>query len=187
MFKTTIDEKTIKKLNFVLDLSKNNMYYCSQSLNNSTWGVHKRLDRKYLLVEADVLPGIFLKVLEAKKLLTDGHAKNTSEAVRMVGISRGAYYKYKDSVFPYNNIEDNSIITVNAVLNDVPGVLMAFVSAFYDMGANILTINQNIPVDSLALISISARTDSMMHTVNELLDVLGKIRGVRSVNNVSTH
>lgn len=143
------------------------------------------MDKKYLLVEADVLPEIFLKVLETKKLLSDGKAKNTSEAVRMVGISRGAYYKYKDSVFPYNNMANNSIITVNAVLNDMPGVLMAFVSAFYDMGANILTINQNIPVDNVAMVSVSARTDSMMHSVDELIEELSKIRGVRSVNNIS--
>lgn len=145
------------------------------------------MDKKYLLIDANVLPEIFLKVLDAKRLISNGEAKNTSEAVKTVGISRGAFYKYKDCVFPYNKMSERSILTVQAVLLDSPGVLMSFVSAFYDMGANILTINQNIPSDGFALVSISARTDSMMHSVEELFSALKGIRGVKSVLNVSNH
>lgn len=142
------------------------------------------MSKQYLLIEADVLPEIFRKVIEAKALISDRKAKNTSEAVRMVGISRGAYYKYKDSVFPYRPAE-NSILTVQAVLTDNPGILMAFVSVFYDFGANILTINQNIPSDGYAMVSVSARVDAMLRPVQELLLELGRVEGVRSVSSVS--
>ncbi len=144
------------------------------------------MTKKYLLVEADVLPEIFQKVLEAKALISQNKAKNTSEALRMVGISRGAYYKYKDSVFPYRSAE-SSILTVQAVLSDNPGVLMAFVSVFYSFGANILTINQNIPADGFAMVSVSARIDAMIRPLEELLLELGKVDGVRSVSSVSDH
>lgn len=141
--------------------------------------------KQYFLVDADALPEIFSHVVAAKRLLADGKAANTSEAVRMAGISRGAFYKYRDAVFPYTSVEERSIITVQAMLADQPGVLMAFVSAFYDMGANILTINQNIPVGGIAVVSISARTDSMSEQVAVLLERLRRIKGVQSVDSIS--
>ena len=103
-------------------------------------------DTKLLLVDADALPEVFLKVIEAKQYLASGAAVNTSEAARMAGISRSAFYKYKNAVFPYKDKGASRLITVHAVLQDRPGVLMALISAFYSAGANILTVNQNIPV-----------------------------------------
>ena len=115
----------------------------------------------YLWVEQDVLPEVFTKVIQAKQYLLDGEASSTSEAVRMAGISRSVFYKYKDAVYPYNRKLSNHMITVQAMLLDRPGVLMSLVSAVYAKGANILTINQNIPVNGRALISISARVDHL--------------------------
>lgn len=138
--------------------------------------------KKYLLVDEDAAPEIFLKVLEVKKLLAEGTVRHASEAVRRVGISRGAYYKYKDSVFPYSGAEETSIITVQALLSDKPGVLAAFLSAFHAKGANILTVNQNIPVDGVAVVSVSARTDVMLYSVDELMEGLSEVRGVQSVD-----
>lgn len=77
------------------------------------------------------------------------------------------------------------MITVQAVLLDRPGVLMALVSGFYAKGANILTINQNIPVNGRALVSISARVDRMDSSVEELLDQLKQIDGVLSIDSIS--
>ncbi len=106
----------------------------------------------YLLVDASSLPEVYGKVLQAKQLLANREASSTSEAVRMVGISRSVFYKYKDAVFPYNKKQSSQILTIQAVLLDRPGVLMSLMAVFYDVGANILTINQNIPVDGRALI-----------------------------------
>ena len=111
---------------------------------------------KLLLVSADALPEVFRLVVEAKQYLMSGAAANTSEAARMAGISRSAYYKYKDSVYPYQSKGASRLVTIHAVLEDRPGVLMALISSFYDAGANILTVNQNIPVMGAALVSISA-------------------------------
>ena len=90
----------------------------------------------------------------------------------MAGISRSVFYKYKDSVYPYQPEATNRILTIQAVLYDRPGVLMSLVSEFYGAGANILTINQNIPVSGKAMVSISARINNMMGTVDELLALL---------------
>ena len=139
----------------------------------------------YLLVEQDVLPEVFTNVIQAKQYLLDGEASSTSEAVCMAGISRSVFYKYKDAVYPYNRKLSNHMITVQAMLLDRPGVLMSLVSAVYAKGANILTINQNIPVNGRALISISARVDHLDSSVEELLEQLRQVEGVLSIDSIS--
>jgi len=139
----------------------------------------------YLLVDKKVLPQVFSKVVEAKQYLINSEAANTSEAARMAGISRSVFYKYKDAVYPYNNRVTDRIITIQVVLYDKPGVLMALISGFYSVGANILTINQNIPVNGKALVSISARVDNMVGSVADLLVLLRQISGVQTIENIS--
>ena len=137
---------------------------------------------KLLLVSADALPEVFRRVVEAKQYLMSGAAANTSEAARMAGISRSAYYKYKDSVYPYQSKGASRLVTIHAVLEDRPGVLMALI---YDAGANILTVNQNIPVMGAALVSISARVDTVKIPVDFLLDSLRKVDGVQTIENIT--
>ena len=139
----------------------------------------------YLLVEQNVLPEVFGKVIQAKQFLLNGEASSTSEAVRMAGISRSVFYKYKDAVYPYNRKLSSQMITIQAVLLDRPGVLMSLISAMYATGANILTINQNIPVNGRALVSISARVDRMDSSVEELLERLKQVDGVLSIDSIS--
>ena len=138
----------------------------------------------YLLVDASSLPEVYGKVLQAKQLLANREASSTSEAVRMVGISRSVFYKYKDAVFPYNKKQSSQILTIQAVLLDRPGVLMSLMAVFYDVGANILTINQNIPVDGRALISVSARTEAMEMPVEDLLEKLRNVEDVLSIQSI---
>lgn len=139
----------------------------------------------FLLVDKDVLPEVYSKVIQAKQLLMNGEASSTSEAARMAGISRSVFYKYKDAVYPYNRRAVSQLVTIQAILNDKPGVLMSLASVFYNVGANILTINQNIPVGGKAVVSISARVDNMTGTVQELLSLLGQVEGVQTIHNIS--
>ena len=133
---------------------------------------------QYLLVDTKVLPEIFLKVVQAKHLLASGQAKNSSEAARMMGISRSAFYKYK------SNVSEN-IITVYAALLDQPGVLSRFLGELYQVGANILTINQNIPVDSVAPVSISVSLEGLTVSREELFTTLRQLEGVVEVRRIS--
>jgi len=54
----------------------------------------------------------FIKVVEAKRILASGAIKNVNEAVRKVGISRSAYYKYKDHIFPFYETSQGKVITL---------------------------------------------------------------------------
>ena len=133
---------------------------------------------KYYLVEAKALPEVFLKVAEAKRLLETGEVKTIHQAAVMTGISRSAYYKYRDSIMPFQDLTAGRIMTFHLVLKDEPGVLSAILSLFATCEANILTINQSIPTNGCASVSISAETRSMSVTIEELLESVGKIAGV---------
>lgn len=136
-------------------------------------------ETRYLLVDAEVLPEIFPKIIEVKQLLTRKNGMSVHEAVNTVGISRSAYYKYKDSVFPFNEISTNSIITLHLIVEDSAGVLSKILSTIANTKANILTINQNIPVNGLADVTVALETHGMEQSMETLLSALEQIPGVR--------
>lgn len=115
---------------------------------------------KLVVVNSSVLPEIILKVLEAKRIKARGDVKSSADACRKVGISRSAYYKYKDSVFAYEEKLTNKIVSLYLVLKDEKGALSSILTNLYEMGANILTVNQNIPIDSVATVTISVKLES---------------------------
>ena len=134
--------------------------------------------QKYYLVAADALPEVFLRVAEAKRMLQVGEAATVGEAARMVGISRSAFYKYKDAVQPFQNMHAGHIITFYALLKDNPGVLSSYLSIFANSGANILTINQTIPTNGCAGVTVSAETSDMTETMDEMISHLAAAEGV---------
>lgn len=140
-----------------------------------------------LLVDAQALPDIYEKVLEAKRLLAAGRASSAAEAARMTGISRSAFYKYKDAVFPYSGTESGRLLTVHCILEDRPGVLSNLLAAFAAADANILTVNQSIPVDALASVSISASTDRLCMPFADFVRSLGQLDGVQSIARIERH
>ena len=113
---------------------------------------------KYYIVEASALPEVFLKVAEVKRLISTGEADKVSDATRRVGISRSAFYKYKDAILPFQNMMAGRIITFQMTLQDTAGLLSKLLTVFANAGANILTINQTIPVGGMASVTISAET-----------------------------
>ena len=128
--------------------------------------------QKFYLVAADALPEVFLRVAEAKRMLHVG------EAARLVGISRSAFYKYKDAVQPFQNMHAGHIITFYALLKDNPGVLSNYLSIFANSGANILTINQTIPTNGCAGVTISAETGDMSEELDDLMTRAAAAEGV---------
>ena len=133
---------------------------------------------KYYIVAAEALPEIFVKVAEAKRLMQTGEADTVGEATRLAGISRSAFYKYKDSVQPFNDMKAEHILTFYAMLKDVAGVLSSVLAHFAASGANILTINQSIPTNGCAAVTISAETGQMAETLEQLLGDVKALDGV---------
>ena len=133
---------------------------------------------KYYIVEAAALPEVFLKVAEAKRLIATGQASTVNEATKMTGISRSAFYKYRDSVQPFQKMNVSRVITFQFVLHDEPGVLSAILSTYAQHDANILTINSITPSNGCALVTISAETTEMAVSLDELLRLLTATSGV---------
>ncbi len=133
----------------------------------------------HLLVDSSVLPEVFTKVIEVKKILSKGTIKTVNEAVKLAGISRSAYYKYKDYVFPFYETSRGKVLTLFFVVEDFSGILSSIINHIAQSRANILTINQNIPINGLADVTISVETAGMIKDVEDLLSDIGKIEGVR--------
>ena len=133
---------------------------------------------KYYIVEASALPEVFLKVAEAKRLLSTGEASTVNEATRMTDISRSAFYKYRDAVLPFQNMMTGRIITFQLLLHDEPGLLSSVLDVFAVNRANIITINSIVPTNGTAVVTISAETMDLTIQLEELLRQLRQARGI---------
>lgn len=133
---------------------------------------------KYYIVESSALPEIFHKVAEAKRMLETGETDKVNEATRAVGISRSAFYKYRDAISPFQNLLAGRIITFQMMLKDKAGVLSEILSIFANCGANILTINQSIPTGGRAMVTISAETGNLSCSLEELRQTISERKGV---------
>ena len=133
---------------------------------------------KFYIVEASALPEVFLKVAEAKRLLKTGEASTVNDATRMTGISRSAFYKYRDSVLPFENMKTGRIITFQFLLQDQQGLLSSMLSIFAAHGANIQTINSIMPTNGCAILTISAETTDLTVSLEDLLHDVTQVEGV---------
>jgi chorismate mutase len=140
---------------------------------------------KYYIVEATALPEVFLKVAETSYNLETGKAATIGEAVKQTGISRSAFYKYRDSIKPFFNTSSTNMVTFHMVLQDEPGVLSGILREFANSVVNILTINQSIPINGVASVTISAENAGTNGSMEELLDSISKLNGVTKIEIVA--
>ncbi|MBR5616572.1 MAG: ACT domain-containing protein [Oscillospiraceae bacterium] len=133
---------------------------------------------KYYIVEASALPEVFVKVAEAKRLLSTGEASTVNEATKMTDISRSAFYKYRDAVLPFQNMMTGRVITFQFLVHDRPGLLAEMLDLFPECGANIQTINSIVPVNGTAVLTISAETMDLSVSLEEMLRRLRAFPGV---------
>ena len=133
---------------------------------------------KYYIIESSALPEIFLKVAETKRMLSTGEVSTVNEATKRMGISRSAFYKYRDAILPFQNMMKGRIITFQLMLHDEPGVLSALLMVFAKEKANVLTINSIIPTNGHALVTISAELTDVAVSLEDMLAELGNTPGV---------
>ena len=138
------------------------------------------MKRHFLMVDAAVLPEVFLKVLKAKELLASGEARNISAATRAVDLSRSTFYKYKDCIFDARSTQQ--IITVLATLLDENGALQALLGGISAAGGSVVTINQATPENGAAKVEVTVRTDTLRVSIEEMLAQLAQQRAVVEVH-----
>ena len=124
---------------------------------------------QFFIVDASILPEVFLKVMEAKRMLETGDVNTVNEATLKVGISRSAFYKYRDMVRPFRDMRNGHIVHFQLLLKNETGVLSALLNDFARCVANILTINQSIPAGECAIVHLGIETSQLAMALDELL------------------
>ncbi|MDD5945811.1 MAG: ACT domain-containing protein [Clostridia bacterium] len=137
--------------------------------------------KNYYIIDKSVLPEVFIKVMEVKNLLESGREKTVQEAVNKVGISRSAFYKYRDAIFPLYEHSRGKNVTFSANVDNRAGLLSTLLNAIANAGANILTINQTIPINGIANVTITVETQDINTDMGEFIDKMNEIEGVRSL------
>lgn len=135
----------------------------------------------YYIIKRRALPEVFLKVVQAKALIEREKAMTVQEAVEFVGISRSSFYKYKDTIFPFYENSRGSVITFAVKIDDEPGLLSTVIKRIADYRANILTINQTIPINGVANLTISIEILPQTGDIQELLDLIDTYEGIHNV------
>lgn len=136
---------------------------------------------KYYVVKKKALPEVLLKVVEAKKLLESERALTVQEATEQVGLSRSSFYKYKDDIFPFHDNTRGKTITVVVQMDDEPGLLSGVLKQIADYNANILTIHQTIPINGVALLTMSIEIPTDTRDVSEMLEEIETKDGVHYI------
>lgn len=136
---------------------------------------------EYLVISTSVLPDVFNKVALAKCCLEDGTYSSVSEAVKKIGVSRSAYYKYKDNIFTADYYGKDKIVNLSCVLADRAGVFSALTAKLYRLDFNILSVNQSLPVNGTASVSLSVLKNNVNLDINESVRAITEIDGVISV------
>jgi len=140
------------------------------------------MKNKYLVIDKQILPDVFEKVLKAKELIRSGKVKGITDAVKDVGISRSTFYKYKDYVFALSEGNLGKKVTISLLLEHETGVLSDILNQIAEKKGNILTINQNIPINNIANVSITFDISNLVIDVDELMDDIKNRTGVIMTN-----
>ena len=138
-------------------------------------------DDTFYLVREDILPEAMKKTLEVKKLIERGKVDSVAEAVQRVDMSRSAFYKYRDAVFPFHTMVKEKLITLFFHLEDRSGTRSHLLSVVANAGCNVLTIHQTIPIQGRANVTLSLNTNGMTEEINQLMSKLRRLEFVEKV------
>ena len=127
---------------------------------------------KYYVVSGDILPDVLEQVMQARILLQSGKAKRISEAVKMVGISRGTYYKYKDAVFSFNAEQSNRKAIISMILRNEKGTLSKVLSLVSVKQVTVLAINQTIPINGIANVALTLDISDLEISIQSLVSLI---------------
>ncbi|MDF2541217.1 MAG: hypothetical protein K0S47_935 [Herbinix sp.] len=140
---------------------------------------------QYFIVKKKAVPEVLLKVVEAKRLLDSERVMTVQEAADAVDISRSSFYKYRDDIFPFYESTRGKTITFMLQIDDKPGLLSKVLNQVAKGEANILTIHQSIPVNGIALITLSIEILPQTMSISNLIDSIETMDGIHYVKIVS--
>ena len=134
----------------------------------------------YLIVHKSILPDYFEKVIQVRKLLENGKAKDVSQAVKIAGLSRSTYYKYKDWILEPSAMNEGRMAVISVMLSHEPGVLSSLLAKISEVGGSVVTITQSMPIHSIAQVTLSIDVSNIPGALEDLMADIGKIPGVEN-------
>ena len=123
----------------------------------------------YFVVRTKALPTVLKKVVEVKSILENEKGVSIAEATEKAGISRSSFYKYKEDIFPFYDSSKGKTVTLVMQMHDELGFLSKICSKISEYRANILTIHQSIPVNSIATLTVSIEIREDTSDVNAMI------------------
>ena len=152
---------------------------------NHLWEVDKVSEEQYYIVKKKALPEVLLKVVEAKRLIDSERVMTVQEATDAVEISRSSFYKYRDDIFPFYEHTRGKTITFMIQMDDTPGLLSKVLSHVARSQANILTIHQTIPVNKIAMLTLSVEILPQTESISIMLDTIEGLEGIHYVKTLA--
>ena len=140
------------------------------------------MEISHIIIDYNIAPDVFKRVITAKKLIASGKCKSVNDALGQTNLSRTAFYKYKNHIFARDEIQSGAIATLAFTLDDVTGILSEILRVLAAGDMSVLTINQNIPVNGVANITISLRVNDVSANLDDVIESLKKIDGVNKVH-----
>ncbi len=132
----------------------------------------------YYVIHKKVLPDYFEKVIEIKEIISLG--VNISDACKKVGLSRSTFYKYKDYVNkPSMKVGKRIILSLKLV--DEPGALSNILNEVASNNANVLAINQEVPIHNIAFVTLTIAMSNSNISVQSFIEELKKGKNVIDV------
>ena len=141
---------------------------------------------KLYIVREEALSTVLVKTLYVKELLETKKVSSITEAIEKAGISRGAYYKYKDLIMPFYDMQSEKKVTFLMVLEDVKGVLSKILNIMAKYNVNVITINQNVPINNVANVTITVDTFDLKIKIEDLIKKIAATEGVKKVDIISS-
>lgn len=142
--------------------------------------------KKFYLIREDVLPESVVKTLKIKDILKNNPSLSIFEAVKQFDLSRSAFYKYRDTIFPIDEkMESTREFTLILYVNDIVGMLAQVLNTLSSLQLSVLTIHQSIPMDGRATITLSLDakgTDLEIDDVMEALKIIDHISKVELIS-----
>jgi len=142
--------------------------------------------KTFYLVRGDFLPEAMRKTLDVKEYLERGKAESVYDAVKKADLSRSAFYKYRDAVFPLQSIQHTQIITLFFHLIDQSGTLSQLLDTVAKAGGNILTIHQTIPIHGKANVTLSLDVEHLKIELDQLIIQLKEQEYIERVDILSS-
>ena len=138
-------------------------------------------EKVYYIIREDVLPEAVKKTIIMKKALEENPKLSILEASKRFDLSRSAFYKYKDTIFPIQEIQRQSILSLSIDVDDIPGILGRVLSVVNEEKCSVLTIHQIVPINTRATIIISLEIDPSHTNIEKLTK---RIQNLEFVNKI---